>query len=307
MNKRRLPPPLTWAPPRAARDVSAATQLRRCGRLLLRQIRGNLRGTLADRDPEYLHQLRVAVRRLRVLLRLLRGAAPDGARRHGADALKRLARLLGPARDGDVFRQEIWPPLRLRIDDARLAPALDAAWLVQRHRAMGRARQALAAPRFHKLLCELDVLFAEPRARGDGDDAVSDAGFLHAAIRRRARHVRAAYAAAKDEADYERRLHALRIAVKKLRYALEFLAPLLKRHRAARALKRLARLQAVLGEMNDIAAAQARIDTALQRRRGVAAERARETLRQWRAARIRSLRRKFNAAWKAYRQVKPVA
>ncbi len=313
MTKSHTAPPVTWVPPTAACGADAATQLRLCGQGLLRQLRGNLRGTLADRDPEYLHQLRVAVRRLRVLLLLTRGSDNDGARQPVADALKWLARRLGPARDGDVFRLEIWPPLRARIGDARLAQALDAAWFAQRHRAMRSAHRALATPRFRKLLRELESLFAGQTSRGGtvrdlGPATAGDAGFAHAAIRRRARRVRAACPeTGKKDADYLRRLHGLRIQVKKLRYALEFLAPLLNRHRATRALKRLARLQSILGEMNDVSNAQARIDTALNRRRSVVAERARKALRQWRSARIKTLQRKFNAAWKAYRQAKPVA
>jgi adenylate cyclase len=52
-------------------------------------------------------------------------------------------------------------------------------------------------------------------------------------------------------------LHALRISIKRLRYALEFFAPLLNARATKRILKRLTKLQEVLGQLNDLASAGA--------------------------------------------------
>jgi len=56
----------------------------------------NVGGAIEGRDPEYLHQLRVGIRRLRTVLRVFKG------RRRGR-RLRKLAEPLGEARDCDVF------------------------------------------------------------------------------------------------------------------------------------------------------------------------------------------------------------
>ena len=79
-------------------DAAAVTILRR----LLETIEVNLPGTLADIDSEYLHDLRVAVRRSRALQRELRGVFPPEPLRVFRDEFRELQVLTGPTRDLDV-------------------------------------------------------------------------------------------------------------------------------------------------------------------------------------------------------------
>src|SRR5687768_14557855 len=74
-------------------------------------LQANEEGTLAGEDPEFLHQMRVALRRLRSAISAFSGVLPPKAREPVSKELKWVGRALGPARDWDVFVIETLPPL----------------------------------------------------------------------------------------------------------------------------------------------------------------------------------------------------
>jgi CHAD domain-containing protein len=80
-------------------DAAAVGVLRR----LLDVIEDNLPGTLEDLDAEFLHDLRVAVRRTRSVLRELRAVFPAEELARFRDEFKWVQRVTGPARDLDVY------------------------------------------------------------------------------------------------------------------------------------------------------------------------------------------------------------
>ena len=81
----------------------------------LEHLLANERGMLAGADPEFLHQMRVAVRRLRSALGVFAPPVPEPAVARFAVELKWLARKLGPARDWDVFTSVTLPPIALEF------------------------------------------------------------------------------------------------------------------------------------------------------------------------------------------------
>ena len=95
------------------------------------KMRANIAGTIEGEDPEYLHDLRVATRRLRSALRLFAGVL--GPRR--SDALRRdlgwMAQHLGTVRDLDVFILNLREQAR-RLGEADAIAALLTAELVRR-------------------------------------------------------------------------------------------------------------------------------------------------------------------------------
>ena len=99
-------------------------------------------------------------------------------------------------------------------------------------------------------------------------------------------------------------LHALRIQIKKLRYAADSFGALFDAA-AVRGLEdNLSRLQDVLGEINDINVAQRQVVAALAGRRGRALREVRKlraALAAWHDARTAALRRKLRSAWRGYR------
>src|SRR5215471_19011986 len=72
----------------------------------VRHIEANRPGTLAAADPEYLHQMRVALRRMRTAFEAFEGAVPEEVASQLIGELRWLARALGRARDWDVFIAE---------------------------------------------------------------------------------------------------------------------------------------------------------------------------------------------------------
>lgn len=220
----------------------------------LAQFQMNAQGADAE-DPEYIHQMRVALRRLRSALRTFRPLLPGGFEAAIVPPLRALARALGEARDWDVLAGEIvGPACGAFREDARLA-ALEAAVGRARQQARDTAGRVLDAPA-HAVF-ELDLaarLLALANDRADTDLAAF-------ASRRLGRLHRKALALADDATDLDpARLHALRIGVKRLRYAIEFFAPLYRAHDAHGALASLAALQDTLGALNDLARAGALLE-----------------------------------------------
>jgi CHAD domain-containing protein len=96
-------------------------------------------------------------------------------------------------------------------------------------------------------------------------------------------------------------LHRLRIAIKKFRYATDFFAGLHDEGRARDALQRLARLQNVLGAINDAATVGSFVGQVLHGSRSRHAAEARGILLGWSRGRAATLRRELKTAWKSFR------
>ncbi len=203
-----------------------------------------------EADPEFIHQMRVALRRLRSALRTFRPILPEGFEQAVVPPLRALARTLGEARDRDVLSAEIVGPARLTFaDDARLA-ALAAAVEQARQEARADVRRALASSGPALALLGFN-------ARLYRIDAVPAADALEILAKRRLNrlHRKMLALAAAAEGMQPTQLHALRIGVKRLRYAIEFFAPLYRGHSVRQALDTLAALQDNLGALNDLSRA----------------------------------------------------
>ena len=251
--------PVHAAPVAYPRDATAGDALAAIFRNCLRQIEGNADGVLAYDDPEWVHQMRVGVRRLRSALALARKALPAGSLGTLAIELCWLARTLGDARDLDVFATETLPAIASATDvlanseasiaDARRGLARRAKR--EARRARNRARTAVASPRFAQILLAGGRLAADATSRSTSDSdplAVPAEAFAAAHLKRRLRRVMRADEALEGSTEA---WHALRIDAKKLRYAAEFFAPLYPAKRARSFTKPLARLQEALGRAND--------------------------------------------------------
>jgi CHAD domain-containing protein len=228
------------------------------------KMKANVNGTLEDLDPEYLHDLRVAIRRLRSALRLF--AEVLGPRR--CDSLRVelnwIAQLLGAVRDLDVFI------LNLREQAQRLGEAGVIAEILAeelgRQRAPAREALAsgLAARRFRDLMRRLETLASSPPPRHHGGaKSLPVAKAAPALIRKAQRRVLklgrtiGPGSAAAD-------LHRLRILFKRLRYASEFFReafadPASDTDPLADYIQAMVRFQDCLGEHQDAVVAMARI------------------------------------------------
>lgn len=203
-------------------------------------------------DPEFVHQARVALRRLRTGLRLFRDHLPAPWVRHWSAHWKALADALGTARNWDVFATEGLPELLPPDIDSADAKALRLWVINQRLQANRMASAAISSPG-HALavLAFTRSVIDLPPSREVADLSAWAQAVLrdgHQRLRLQAREARRLGPDGR---------HELRLVLKKLRYAQEFLAGLLPPKRVARSTAALAEAQALLGELNDLSTAQA--------------------------------------------------
>ncbi|CAH0244446.1 CHAD domain-containing protein [Roseomonas sp. CECT 9278] len=245
-------------------DTAAATTvedafLRAVGHLLevLHQQGARIRHAAG---PEPVHQSRVALRRLRSVLRVFRNAT-DAPELRSLDArLREVVGILGPARDWDVFLAGIGRHVGTAFaGDTRVAALLRAAE-ARRSAAYDAAIAMIGGPGWRLLLIDaLAVLLARPwrdAASAEQCDALDMAArsFGRVVLDRRWSRLRRAGAA--FETLSAEQLHELRLDGKRLRYAAEVFAPLFDQRRARRFLRRVGRLQDGLGIANDAAVAR---------------------------------------------------
>lgn len=219
----------------------------------------------AGTDPAGVHQMRVAIRRLRSALRAFRPAA-DGEALRGFDAgAKALAAVLGPARDWDVFLAGLGAEIAAALPADKRIAALLRAGGGRRDAAYKALRALLAGPAFRLLLWDAVALAAlRPWTAIDDEDAAAKRArplpdFAAHVLDKRWRRLAAAGPEIGHLPDAE--FHALRLEGKRVRYVAELFAPLWPKKRGRRFLARLAEVQEAFGLANDAAVARALVES----------------------------------------------
>lgn len=206
----------------------------------------NEAGALQSDAPEFIHQMRVALRRLHSALRLFSPVLPEGAAADLAPRLRALARDLGELRDRDVLQSELLAPVLAGSGDRdirRLAAGLLDARQLTRSRMLGALQDGRQA---RLMIALLDTLYRLP----PDDDAGDLRKLAHKRLTRA--HARMLDAARHASDGDIAALHALRIDIKRLRYAIEFFSPLLGARQSRQALGALVDAQEQLGFLNDL-------------------------------------------------------
>lgn len=223
-------------------------------------------------EPEAVHDMRVAARRLRSVLRSYRRLFDRRITDPLQEELRWLGQVLGDARDHEVLAE------RLRDSAAELAsahsaeePADVAAELREAsarirareassyRRARGRALHDLDSERYFRLLDQLDAIVAAPplRDRASGAAAPEFRRAARREHRRLARRIAAAHDAAPGPAR-DTALHEARKAAKRARYAGEVALPYAGKP-ARRFTRRIKKVQQLLGEHQDAVVARAEV------------------------------------------------
>lgn len=224
----------------------------------LRHFIENRPPALDGRHPEGVHQVRVALRRLRSILNVIHKATGSTEAAAFGQEAKWIAGEQGDARNWDVFIGQTVPPIAAGCPDAAGFDLLVRQAGDERKKAYDRSRAALADMRALRFSLALARWI---EARGWRDESHVDvlellgqpaSGYASGVLDRQFRKVLKRgrkFAKLKPE-----KRHELRLAVKKLRYLTDFLLPLCaKSKKAAPFAKALSRLQDGLGRYNDIA------------------------------------------------------
>jgi triphosphatase len=210
---------------------------------------------LAD-VPDGVHQMRVAVRRLRSVVATMRRMLPPHQYEWVSHELRWMADVLGPARNWDVFLSSLLAPVRSALLSDRDLGKLRDICEDERRSAHERADTAIRSPQYTAALLKLSQWFASCSWR---NQPVSEQSVLLMApigtmappfIGRRYKKVKKA-AGGFAELTVEQR-HEFRIAVKKLRYTIEVFKDLFERENVEKFIRLLKPLQDDLGYANDV-------------------------------------------------------
>ncbi len=219
---------------------------------------------LAEEDDDSVHKMRVAIRRIRSILRTHRRLVDPARIRTLDPELKWLADALGEVRDLEVQTQRFGRRLA-DLPGAHQSPAWLLAMASEEHVAREHVRETLLTRRYHDLLDALDALLdAPPLTAPAGRTARRETPKVVARAWRKmmSRYERAAHLPAGQERDVA--LHGTRKAAKRARYTAEAASAALGSP-AAKLARRAERLQDVLGEHHDSVVAIQRLAATTER------------------------------------------
>ena len=215
------------------------------------QITANRTAVLETEDPDAAHQLRIGLRRLRSALLAFRPLSDTAAARELARHARALARGVGELRDADVLIEEIYAPVAGTMRHDPGLAGLREALLAHRLRMRDRVRSELRGPQWSVLQLYLALW---PRIIEGGELSTPIAKFARSALKKRWRKVADSGDRLKDLDVVER--HAMRKALKTLRYTAEFFADLYPVQATRRFIKEIRGLQEEFGYLNDVVAAE---------------------------------------------------
>jgi len=251
------------------------------------------------------HQMRVALRRLRaterMFRRLLRGREIE---RLAAEA-KRIAGALGPARDWDVFVSETLRAAQASDYAPSALNQLKAKANAERAGAWASAVEDVSSPRFTHFLLDLLEAGALQRWR-HGADRKMERPLAALAPRALDRALKKALKAAnlKPAGNDLAALHPLRIALKKLRYPAQLFKGLYAKEARKDYMAALSALQGKLGTINDAVTAQ-RLADAAAASGGEDLMRAAGFVSGYRAAEAQNAAKEIDAALSAFEKMDP--
>jgi inorganic triphosphatase YgiF len=275
----------------------------------LAHLQANQLGMLHSSDSEYLHQMRVALRRLRSAIGIFGKIIPEAAWADALPEVRWLARSLGPARDLDVFVEERLPQVVTQFREEPGMAALERACAQARLRAAGRARRAVHSARCQQFLLAL----AENLAASEWLEGLSDlerqavqrnvVPFAQAVLEERYRQVRRRGRLVARLSDAK--LHRLRIAIKKLRYAAEFFGPLFDMPRVRQFRAGATDVQDILGRLNDAGVANAILGSIEPFRGKPRLAQARALVAGWNRHEVHQGKQDLVEVWRAFRRTRP--
>ncbi len=290
--------PVKARPPALAEGMRVQDAFAEVGRSCLAQMQANEAGAAAGRNLEFLHQYRVGLRRLRSAFGLFRPLLSPESAAALLQEMRWLSAYLGAARDWDVFCEQTLKPMWQRAGSDPALAALRRRCARERSACAAVAREAICSPRYAKFVLRLGRLFATP----DGAAIAQPLkGFAATRLHKRDRSLRKS-GRTLDVSD-PAQVHGMRIAVKKLRYTGEFLQSLFPQQAARDHARSLARLQDLLGELNDSATGLRLLDS-LPPERSKAGVCARGLVREWLASRAERDLRALPNLWDEFQRNK---
>jgi CHAD domain-containing protein len=287
-------------------DTPLAEAARRVVALRLEVVRDYLHLALrqADKDPEYVHQLRVGTRRAGAALEIFALCLSPKVYKRARKQLRRLRRAAGEARDWDVFLEELRG--RQQAEPSREQTGLDFLLgyaLAQRNVAQAHLEAAKPKPPmdFQRFLTETVVAVHEPLAPQDRCLLDLARPMLSGLLKEMDQAVAA------DLNEYSN-LHQVRIVGKRLRYAMEVFADCFAPAFRDKLYPAVEEMQEILGRANDSHVASTRLTLLRSQLRKVFPEEWKrlkagiEGLLRYHRRRLPVERRRFFKWWRRWRE-----
>lgn len=223
----------------------------------LKHLLNNHDAVVSGHRSEGIHQMRVALRKLRVAFSML---SPEQRAQQAAliGEVKRVASALGACRDKEILLSEMTLPVARQLGREDEFVPLVQRMEHAREETWRAALDCLSSDRFRALVLDLASItqqrpwLSNPSSHRDLEADARRFGATQS--QRRLKQCQKALKRARKLKGAE--LHDLRIALKKLRYTLEFFESIEDRRTTKVLLKRVSRLQDLLGEMNDVLVAR---------------------------------------------------
>jgi inorganic triphosphatase YgiF len=291
-------------------DATAEEAFRASLAHCLRHIARNTGAVAEAEDPEGVHQLRVGLRRLRVALRVLGDPFRVGPFEGLRARAKVLADTLAPTRELDVFAADLFASADAAAKKPDLTPLRDALEEL-RHESWKDAIGLVRSGDFTGFLLDLATAI-ETRAWRESATPEQLSEYLRPAralagsvldqrmkkAKKRAKHLSKLDAAER---------HALRIALKKLRYTAEFFAPVFDAKTVSAFLNSLSKLQDLFGALNDASTVEHILDR-IAARMGTETQDLAEAsafVLGWHQSRIPLTWQKARKRWKSFAKTEP--
>lgn len=265
------------------------------------QLFGNEAAVLDGQDPEAVHQARVAVRRMRAALSAYRPLLHSESVTPVNKLLRRHQIALGPARDWDVFILETLQPLAASISREKpFARFMERAKAAQRL-SYRTAHKAIRSKKYGRLQMALTRFpyQSPPQAALD----ISTRSFAADLLQARYEVILNAAGEAPDRLD-EPALHAFRIDIKNLRYAIDFFSSIYDAKKIKSWRSSCKKLQDCLGGLND-AVVHAGLVEQMQAPDRPVPKSVRQAIADWNARKIEKELGALQNRWKAFRALTP--
>ena len=273
------------------RDMPALAAFRAIALSCVTHLQGNEQGVRESNAPEFIHQSRVAIRRLRSAIRAWQPVLPESFVGAFDSPWRTLASALGDTRNWDVFLTETLPPLGNAFPIHSEIERLSRHALRQLASSRKSARAALQNIAYSRLLLEFTAAvlalpdYPEPSLKL----------FAGHCLDKRAKKVARLAGGVPGPAAENR--HRLRVALKRLRYALEFFEALFPGSRFKSYHQAASRLQELLGHLNDLVFASQFVGVVLPGRQA-------ERIEVWINGRSHLLLQELERSLKAFLQEK---
>lgn len=271
----------------------------------LKHLQSNQDMVLHGADVEGVHQLRVAIRRLRCAFLVFRKIIGRGNSKALLDELNSVSEVLGKARDLDVFVTQTLPVVISQFSHHRGMLKLRDKALLAQAAAYIEVREALSTKRYHNMLLTLSNWIENERWRQNTSDSKTPKLQKVAItnLNKRSKQLKLSGNSLVNMQPEAR--HATRIAAKKLRYTAEFFCSLYSTTKSRAYVQSLSQLQDCLGALNDIVITEKLLRKIVGTRPSQSLKDAHNIFAGWNACNTSCGNAQVNEIWLKFSEKKP--